>query len=146
MTSPSSIKTLNFEAIKVALKQDKTGYVLTLCVHPDDIPNELLRDFVGSHYQVVMVRLNDDNQPMNRDGEFEGDRAIRLAGVLCREKEFWEYLNDEGQIFEADEESAAEWLRDYLGVQSRSELKTNQEARLRLKKVNEEYKVWRTKS
>lgn len=146
MTSPSSIKTLNFEAIKVALKQDKTGYVLTLCVHPDDIPNELLRDFVGSHYQVVMVRLNDDNQPMNRDGEFEGDRAIRLAGVLCREKEFWEYLNDEGQIFEADEESATEWLRDYLGVQSRSELKTNQEARLRLKKVNEEYKVWRTKS
>ena len=146
MTSPSSIKTLNFEAIKVALKQDKTGYVLTLCVHPDDIPNELLRDFVGSHYQVVMVRLNDDNQPMNRDGEFEGDRAIRLAGVLCREKEFWEYLNDEGQIFEADEESATEWLRDYLGVQSRSELKTNQEARLRLKKVNEEYKVRRTKS
>ena len=146
MTSPSSIKTLNFEAIKVALKQDKTGYVLTLCVHPDDIPNELLRDFVGSHYQVVMVRLNDDNQPMNRDGEFEGDRAIRLAGVLCREKEFWEYLNDQGQIFEADEESATEWLRDYLGVQSRSELKTNQEARLRLKKVNEEYKVWRTKS
>jgi len=146
MTSPSSIKTLNFEAIKVALKQDKTGYVLTLCVHPDDIPNDLLRDFVGSHYQVVMVRLGDDNQPLNRDGEFEGDRAIRLAGVLCREKEFWEYLNDEGQIFETDEKSSTDWLRDYLGVQSRSELKTNQEARLRLKKLNEEYKVWRTKS
>ena len=146
MTSPSEIKTLNFEAIKVALKQDKTGYVLTLCVHPDDIPNELLRDFVGSHYQVVMVRLNGDNQPLNRDGEFEGDRAIRLAGVLCREKEFWEYLNDEGQIFDINEESATEWLRDYLGVQSRSELKTNQEARLRLKKINEEYKAWRTKS
>jgi len=146
MTFPSSIKTLNFEAIKVALKQDKTGYVLTLCVHPDDIPNELLRDFVGSHYQVVMVRLGDDHQPLNRDGEFEGDRAIRLAGVLCREKEFWEYLNDEGQIFETDENNATDWLRDYLGVQSRSELKTNQEARLRLKKLNEEYKVWRTKS
>lgn len=146
MTSPSEIKTLNFEAIKVALKQDKTGYVLTLCVHPDDIPNELLRDFVGSHYQVVMVRLNDDNQPINRDGEFEGDRAIRLAGVLCREKEFWEYLHCEGYIFDPDEKDATDWLRDYLGVQSRSELKTNQEARLRLKKINEEYKAWRTKS
>ena len=146
MTSPSEIKTLNFEAIKVALKQDKTGYVLTLCVHPDDIPNELLRDFVGSHYQVVMVRLNGDNQPLNRDGEFEGDRAIRLAGVLCREKEFWEYLHCEAYIFDPDEKDATEWLRDYLGVQSRSELKTNQEARLRLKKINEEYKAWRTKS
>ena len=55
--SLSDIKTLTFEAIKVALKQDKTGYVLTLCIHPDDVPLDLLRDFVGSHYQVVMVRI-----------------------------------------------------------------------------------------
>jgi len=48
------LKTLQFEAIKVALKQDKTGYVLTLCMHPDEIPEDLLRDFVGSRYQVVM--------------------------------------------------------------------------------------------
>jgi hypothetical protein len=144
--SLSEIPTLQFEAIKVALKQDKTGFVLTLCIHPDDIPNELMRDFVGSHYQVVMVRLNQDHQPMERDQEFEGDRAIRLAGVLCREKEFWEYLHDDSQIFDANEEEATNWVREYLGVQSRSELKTNQEARLRLKKVNEDYKKWKAKN
>lgn len=142
----NEMKTLNFEAIKVALKQDKTGYVLTLCVHPDDIPNELLRDFVGSQYQVVMVRLGDDHQPLNRDGEFEGDKSLRLAGLLCRDKEFWEFLHTENQIFDQDEQEATEWLRNYCKVTSRSELKTNPEARLRLKKLNEEYKVWRTKS
>jgi hypothetical protein len=105
-----------------------------------------MRDFVGSHYQVVMVRLNQDQQPMQRDQEFEGDRAIRLAGVLCREKEFWEYLNDQCHILDADEESATEWLREYLGVLSRSELKTDQEARIRLKKINEEYKAWKAKN
>jgi hypothetical protein len=35
---------LQFEARKVALKQDRTGYVLTLSLHPDEIPVELLRD------------------------------------------------------------------------------------------------------
>ena len=50
------METIQFEGIKVALKQDKTGYVLTLSMHPDDIPESLLRDFVGARYQVVMVR------------------------------------------------------------------------------------------
>jgi hypothetical protein len=35
------METLQFEAVKVALKQDKTGYVLTLCMHPDEIPDEI---------------------------------------------------------------------------------------------------------
>ena len=30
---------LQFEARKVALKQDRTGYVLTLSLHPDEIPD-----------------------------------------------------------------------------------------------------------
>ena len=33
---------IQFEAIKTALKQSKEGYVLTLAVHPDDIPDEEL--------------------------------------------------------------------------------------------------------
>ena len=57
------MKTLQFESVKVALKQDKTGYVLTLCLHPDEIPEELLRDYVGARYQVVMVRLSTDETP-----------------------------------------------------------------------------------
>jgi hypothetical protein len=28
---------LQFEAVKVALKQDRTGFVLTLNIHPDEI-------------------------------------------------------------------------------------------------------------
>jgi hypothetical protein len=36
---------LQFEARKVAMKQDRTGFVLTLSIHPDDLPDELIRDF-----------------------------------------------------------------------------------------------------
>lgn len=140
------IKTLQFESVKVALKQNKDGYVLTLCIHPDDVPLELLRDFVGARYQVVMVRLNDEDMPINREAEFDGSKAVRLAGILCKEVEFWDYLHSDEQIFLANEKEATEWLRNYLGVQSRSELKTNLEARNRLSKVNEEYMAWKRKS
>jgi hypothetical protein len=63
------MKTSQFEAVKVAIKQDKTGYVLTLSIHPDEIPEEVMRDFVGARYQVVMVRLNGEEKPMNRSHE-----------------------------------------------------------------------------
>ena len=140
------MKTLNFEGVKVALKQDKTGYVLTLSMHPDDIPEDLLRDFVGARYQVVMVRIGGDESPMDRQAEFEGDKSIRMAGLLCRDPKFWKFLFDDSQIFEEDEESCTDWLRDYLAVQSRSELKTNEEARKRLDKIYKEYKEWAQKT
>jgi hypothetical protein len=145
-TTHSEIKTLQFEAIKVALKQDKTGYVLTLSMHPDEIPEDLLRDFVGSRYQVVMVRLNSEEQPMDRDKEYEGDKAIRLAGLLCRDEEFWQYLHDDSQIFNPSEEEATEWLRNYLGVKSRSELKTNAEARRLLSTAHRDFNSWKNAS
>jgi hypothetical protein len=115
-------------------------------MHPDDIPEELLRDFVGARYQVVMVRLNAEEGPMDRHVEFEGDKAIRISGLLCRDPKFWKFLFDDSQIFEEDEESCIEWLRDYLSVQSRSELKTNEEARNRLKKIMKEFSAWTQKS
>lgn len=138
------MKTLQFEAVKVALKQDKTGYVLTLCMHPDDIPEDLLRDFVGARYQVVMVRLSGEEIPMDRS-EFDGQKAIRVAGLLCRDPEFWEWLHEDTQIIEPTEKEATDWIRDYLGVASRSELKTNQPARERLEKLHKDFNAWKRK-
>jgi len=144
--SPTEMKTLQFEAVKVALKQDKTGYVLTLSLHPDDIPEELMRDYVGARYQVVMVRLGTDESPMNREADFEADSLIRTAGVLCRDPKFWKYLYEDDQIFEEEEAMCTEWLRNYLNVKSRSELKTNNEARVLLKKILREYNAWKQKN
>jgi hypothetical protein len=137
------MKTLQFEAAKVALKQDKTGYVLTLSLHPDDIPEDLLRDFVGARYQVVMVRIDANEKPMDRQEEFQGERAIRIAALLCRDKDFWKYLHEDDQIMNPNEEESAEWLRDYLNISSRAELKTNHNARLMLDSIHREYTKWK---
>jgi hypothetical protein len=133
---------MHFEAVKVALKQDKTGFVLTLCLHPDDIPEDLMRDFVGARYQVGMVRINSSEQPMDR-AEFDGERAVRLAGAMCRDPEFCKYLQDDLQIIEATEKEAVEWLRNYLQVSSRSELKENANARELLDRLQKEFLKWK---
>ena len=136
------MKTLQFEAVKVALKQDKTGVILTLNVHPDEVPIELIRDFVGARYQTVMVRLNDENRPMNRDTEYQRD-PVRGAGILCRDKGFAKFLLETGQIFEDNESTVVEWLKTELGIASRAELKEKPQAAKRLWSINEEYQLWK---
>jgi len=137
------MKTLNFEAVKVALKQDRTGYVLALSVHPDGIPEDLMRDFVGSRYQCVLVRVDGNEEPMNKAEEFSGDKAIRIAGMLSRDPDFWKYLYVKEEIFDEEADQAVEWVRATLHIQSRSELKTNREAQIRLDKIHRDYQEWK---
>jgi len=137
------LETLNFEAIKIGLKQSKDGFVLTLAVHPDEIPHVLMTDFVGSRYQVVMVRLGDDEQPMSREGEFPGDHAVKMAGILCRDPEFWKWLNDREMLMEKNEKACAEWLTSYLGIESRKELKTDTEARSLFNQLKRSFDAWK---
>ena len=48
---------LQFETIKMALKQDRNGYVMTLRIHTADFPDDLLLDFFGARYIVAKVIL-----------------------------------------------------------------------------------------
>lgn len=135
------METLQFEAVKMALKQDKNGYALTLSVHPDLVPDGLLRDFVGSRYQVVMVRINEEEQPMNREQELSRD-YVRMAAILCRDKQFQRFLLESNQVFEADEEAAVAWIKDELGVRSRNDIPHNQTAVSRLLSIQKEFESW----
>ena len=107
---------LQFEARKVALKQDRTGYVLTLSLHPDEIPEELLRDFVGARYGCALVRIQDDESPT------EYSNRVQQAGMLCRSEDFQNFFG------ELDEASTASELCKRCGIGSRSELNGNKQA------------------
>lgn len=134
--------TLTFESVKIAMKQDKEGYVLTLRVHPDEVPDALFRDFVGARYQTVMVRLGEDDKPMDRDDVLSRD-LIRLAGIVCRESAFADWLFIQDLIPDPSEKNAVEWLRAELDIQSRTELKENAKARSRFIQINKEYQAWK---
>ena len=134
------MQTSQFEAVKVAIKQDRTGYILTLSVHPDEIPDEILRDFVGARYQVVMVRLGEDEGPMNRQNLVD---VVKLAVMVCKDPQFYQWLEDTGNIFAASEDEAIIWLYAKCGIKSRAELKTNGEAAKIFLLINEEFKRWK---
>lgn len=104
---------MQFEARKVALKQDRTGFVLTMSVHPDEFPSELLRDFVGARYACVMVRINDDETPVVYKNR------VQQAGMLCKNPNFQKFMDTKG------EDATAKALCDRLGVDSRTELNGN---------------------
>ena len=135
--------TIQFEGIKAGLKQSKDGYVLTLAVHPDEIPDDLVRDFIGSRYVVVMVRLDQNEQPMNRGNEFPGDHAVKMAGIMCRDPDFWEWLHAKEWLMEKNERACTEWLISYLNIESRKELKTDQDARELFAKLKSSFDAWR---
>jgi len=101
---------LQFEARKVALKQDRTGFILTLCIHPDEIPEELLRDFVGARYGCALVRIQDDESPTPYHNR------VQQAAILCKQENFWKFV---GAL---DEQDAAATLCEMLGIESRAEL------------------------
>ena len=134
------MKPIQFEAKKVAIKQDKNGVSLTLVVHPDDFPIEILQDFVGAAYQCVFVRT--DRPHEDKQSIYVGEQHVKLAGILSTSKDFWDFLHSDSQIMKKDEETATDWLRSYLGIQSRTELKNNVAAQQSLDKINREFKQW----
>ena len=136
-------ETIQFEAIKTSFRQNKDGFVLSLAIHPDDVPQDLMKDYVGSQYMVVMVRLADDGKPMVRDNEFAGDAAVKSSGILCRDPEFWDWLFQKEMLFDKSEKSCTEFLYSYLGIESRKELKTDAEARDLFNRLKQAFEAWR---
>ena len=138
---------MNFEAVKVSMSQDRNGIILRLNVHPNDCPPELHTDWVGTRYVVAMVRLNDQDEPEMREEHQYIERMIASAGLLCRNAEFGKYMNDVGYIDEHDpvklEEAATVGLRKHCGIESRSELRNDPEARKKFEQLREDFKSWK---
>ena len=129
---------LQFEARKVALKQDRTGYVLTLGLHPDEIPEELLRDFVGARYGCALVRIQDD------ESVTPYSNRVAKAGMLCRDTTFQQYLLDSGLILDKTEVGAVDAVSEACGIDSRSELNGNQTAQALFDQLILGYEQWRS--
>jgi hypothetical protein len=138
---------MGFEAVKVSMSQDRNGIILRLNVHPNDCPPELHTDWVGTRYMVAMVRLNDEEEPETREEFQRVERLIASAGLLCRNPEFGEYLHDCGLIEDIDpfkiESAAVAAVRKYCGIESRSEFRSNPDARSKFEKLREDFRQWK---
>tara|TARA_R110000796_G_scaffold109701_1_gene221086 strand:- start:442 stop:672 length:231 start_codon:yes stop_codon:yes gene_type:complete len=66
MSEENKINNVHFEAVKTSMMQDKNGTNIRLTIHPNDVPEALHKDWIGSRYMVAMVKLNEDGTPDER--------------------------------------------------------------------------------
>ena len=135
-------KSISFEAVKTSISQTKTGIVLRLAIHPDDLPRDLLLAPVGTRYGVAMVMIGDDEQPTAPDGAEVAIKAIKSSGLMCREKSFQDWMVSSGLAEEATEQSVASGLREYLGVSSRGDMRNDKAALDRFLNLRAEFIAW----
>lgn len=128
-----------FEAIKIAMTQDKNGHILKLSIHPNDTPEDIMRDPVGTRYLVVAVRIGDEGEALATPGQREGIMAVKMAGELARDSRFQNWLVQQELSDVISEPAAADVIRTHSGVVSRSELKTNTQARRRFLALRDEF-------
>jgi|TARA_R110000824_G_scaffold3371_1_gene15949 hypothetical protein len=128
-------RSYGFKAVKTALRQTKDGINITLVIHPNDTPRDLINDHIGQRYTVGMGRLNEQDEIEEPESMREGKRAVTSCAALCRDTDFQRWLYDNGFTQLITEEETAEAIRLMLSVESRSELKTNEEAQERWEKI-----------
>ena len=141
------------------------GHKITLIIHPNDIleseshgprknsENARVRNMatkIGTRYQLVAVELSEetDHAVMSSDAR-EGAKSVSVAGMMCRNEKFQMWIMEnypelssviEVQVVKEEhgsfsEEYAAAALRSICGISSRSELKENEIARMKLEKM-----------
>lgn len=130
---------LHFEAVKTSMRQDKDGSKITLAIHPSQVPVDLFAAPTGTRFMVAMVIVGDDERPVKGRDTTEGERAVQSAAMLCRNPKFQKWLEARGFAMMADEASAADAIRAFCNIDSRSELATNHAARTKFLKLREAF-------
>lgn len=115
---------VNFEAKKDGLRQVQEGdWKLTLTVH--DLPPNIMQHAMGQRYQVVVVAIDDNEEPIQPKTPPRGWRILKAsqrAGILCQRADFWGYMGAR------DEPEAARKLRNLCHVNSRADLDSDADA------------------
>jgi hypothetical protein len=139
---------IHFEAVKVSMNQNKDGMALRLSIHPNDCPQELLSDWVGTRYIVAMVRLNDEDKPDMREEQRHIEKMISSAGMLCRNDHFYQFLFEHGMCDFATEEDEMEKecvsaIKSACNIKSRADFRSNAAARRKFEEIRERFKEWK---
>jgi hypothetical protein len=152
--------TVVFEALKSRMYQNKDGHYLTLKIHRDDVPEEVIRDDINCRYYVTLTPIGDDERPAPHRVRSRGETVVAEAGKFARSKDFQNFLVDANYITKDDldtinseaiyptseeyeEDITAQFLRSHLKISSRAELKSNKEALKEWENLRSEYDEWR---
>ena len=132
-----TVRPFHFEGKVDSVSRSKRGTFIRLEI--SEAPAELLGLQPGQRLMIGASPLGDFDEDLG-----DGERAVQTAGILCRSSAFWDFIYHRHRAVDRpdNEEDAAKWLRKKLGIDSRSDLKYNEEARERLRVLNAKFQEW----
>lgn len=140
------------EAIKIALKQEAEGIVISFRIQPEHFPEHLLVAKINARFALAFQEIDDDEKPKPADPELKSKRRqnanVMRAAIACGEKDFQNFLARKhskqwkGALGEGATQ-AADAMRNVLGIDSRRHLATDTEALARFDKLMAEYEIWK---
>jgi len=154
---------ISLEAKKDALAQRQNGdWKVSFTVQGIDMDTRLTQAQMGTRYAVVLVEIGDDELPVQKeapakprqsnppsphpDGAKRDWRDIppaQQAGIRCEEPVFAAFLKETRKDDWHETQDAADCVRLICGVGSRSELGTNQRARIIWHQLDSAFQAWK---
>lgn len=159
---------ISLEAKKDALAQRQNGdWKVSFTVQGTDMDSRLTQAPMGTRYAVVLVEIGDDEQPVQKEAAAKPrqdapqhsrpDGAKRMdwrdmqpaaqAALRCDQPAFRTFLTEQHSFRpRTDHDSAdeaAEFIRNFFGIKSRSELGTDPRRRMLWKQMDDQFLAWK---
>ena len=128
-----------FECMFQSLRKTKEHISITIAIHPNDVPRDLLADPIGSRYMAALVRMDDNEEIIPPPMQMTADRLVQSAGMLCRQERFQRWLVESGCGNEISEESAIKYLRRLLGISTRKQIGEEEQAAKDFRTIKEKF-------
>lgn len=154
---------ISFECKKDALQQRQSGdWKVSFTVQGTDMDERLTRAAMGTRFVAVLVEVNDDELPVRTKevpapprpapksaGAKRGHMDWRdmqpaaQAGIRCDDPVFIDFLKEQHADDWREIGNAADFVRSFCNVASRTELGTNHKARVLWHQLDEQFLAWK---
>ena len=142
---------MQFEAKKHELRQLQNGeWKITFSIHPNEMPDPIMRATMGTRYQLVAVELDDDETPVvheEQNGKQRrrwGDlKPSQQAGIRCDDEAFRRFLEVEvcGTLLPSSF-NVADAVRSICGVTSRRQFDDPGLAQIKWAELDHNFQIW----
>lgn len=148
------------EAKKHALRQTQDGIVVSFVLHPNEVPASLQLAPLGTRYMLALVEIGDDEQPKQVRGtqttepapsapvqalHFRDKPYAQQAAILGSNEKFRRFLREKFDVpIERllSAEDAAEQIKLYCDVDSRTKILPGTKAEQRWNLLVSAYRAW----
>jgi len=154
------------DAIKIAYRQSRDGFVVSFAIHPQDMPADLANADIGSQWQLKLVPLDEHGNaekevmekpsplttpaapavPLERARPGKRWSEMKLgqqAAIRCGEPAFWKYLSEKCDYPAVDsKDDAAQAVRELCNVATRRDIGADEFSTQAWKNLDDGYYIW----